>query len=144
MHNIVALVGRLTKNPEIRDLPDGTQLANFSLAVNTGKEETSFFDCIAFRTNAEVMSKFTKKGDLLAVSGMLRQRKWKGKDGKDQSKVEIVVSSISLLTPKQEEPKAPNPADFPFNPEEEARDELPAGWHYDKSGKPVKDATKKK
>lgn len=115
MLNTTALVGRLTKEPIIKE--SGQNLvAGFSLAFNSGKEETSFIDCVAFYNNAKTTKDFLHKGDQIGIVGSLRQRKWTDKKGVPQSRIEIVVESIQLLTPKkkEEEPAEPDANELPL------------------------------
>lgn len=94
--NIVGISGRLTKDVELRTTSTGTEVANATLAVNGYKEDdTSFFDVVFFGKAAEVVSKYSGKGQLLTVSGRLQQRSWE-KDGQKRSVVEIVASEVQL------------------------------------------------
>lgn len=103
--NKVILIGRLTRDPEIRTLPNGTGIAKFSLAVNRrytanneAKEEVSFFDCVVWGKMAEVVRQYCQKGKQVAVDGRLRQNRWQdNQTGQSRSKVEIVVDSFQLL-----------------------------------------------
>lgn len=106
--NIVAISGRLTKDVEIRTTSTGTEVANATLAVNGYKEDdTSFFDVVFFGKAAEVVSKYSGKGQLLTVSGRLQQRSWDDKEtGKKRSVVEIVASEVQL-PPKGESQSKP-------------------------------------
>ena len=112
MLNNACLVGRVTKDPFYRTTDKG-EACGFSLAVDTGKEETSFFDCVAFNGNASIIHNHVNKGDQVGVTGSLRQRKFKAKDGSEKSVIEIVVNTIQLLTPKKKEPEEPSIEDFP-------------------------------
>lgn len=104
--NIIAISGRLTKDVELRTTSSGTEVANATLAVNGYKEDdTSFFDVVFFGKAAEVVSKYSGKGQLLTVSGRLQQRTWE-KDGQKRSVVEIVASEVQL-PPKGEAQSQP-------------------------------------
>lgn len=128
--NRVILIGRLTKDPELRYTPAGTGVANFSLANNrsysTGgekKEDVSYFDCIAWSKLGEIINEHCKKGQKLAVDGRLQQRRWDDQDGKKQSKIEMVVENFQFLSGKGESDvgkvdKAFSGDDNPFNDEE--------------------------
>jgi single-strand DNA-binding protein len=104
MVNRVILIGRLTKEPEIRLLPSGTKVATFSIAVNRKfrdrnnewKEETSFFDLEAFGKLAERVAQLGK-GYQVSIEGSLRQEKWASQSGEKRSKVKIVANKIALL-----------------------------------------------
>lgn len=115
MLNTTALVGRLTKEPIIKESGENL-VAGFSLAFNSGKEETSYIDCVAFYNNAKTTKDFLHKGDQVGIVGSLRQRIWINAKGSTQSKIEIVVESIQLLTPKkkEEEPAEPDVNGLPL------------------------------
>jgi single-strand DNA-binding protein len=106
--NRVILVGRLTRDPELRHIPSGTAIANFSLANNrsytTGggekKEETSFFNCIAWGKLGELIVEYCRKGRRIGVEGRLQQRSWEDQEGKKRSTVEVVVDNFQFLDAK--------------------------------------------
>lgn len=87
MLNKIDLIGRLVREPEYRALEDGTSLCNFTLAVDDdykdsdGEKVTDFIDCTAWRKAAEFVTKYLRKGQLMAVSGRLKSRKWTDKEG---------------------------------------------------------------
>ena len=136
MLNTACLIGRITKDISIRETTNGFKTCAFSIAVNTGKEDTSFFDCVALGKNAEVMEQFCHKGDQIGVTGWLHQRKWTTKDGRNASAVEIVVDQLQLLEAKKEVPEA-DVESIPV--------EVPEGYHMDENGNLIKDkpSTKK-
>lgn len=115
--NVVTLIGRLTKDPELRYTQDGTAVANFSLAINeyhtdqagNKKENTLFVECEAWRKNAENVSEFIKKGKGLIVHGKLKLDKWE-KDGVKRSKLKVVAKSIKFF-PKDHAVKNPIPVE---------------------------------
>lgn len=105
--NKVILIGRLTKNPEIKQTQSGTSVANFSLACNKTyvqegekKEMVSFFSCVAWTKLGELIVKYCKKGHRLGIEGRLQQRSWEDQNGNKRSTVEIVVDNVQFLTPK--------------------------------------------
>ncbi len=112
MLNKVFLIGRLTRDPEIRFLPSGTQVTTFTLAVNRAyktkdsdqwKEETYFFDVEAFSFLAERLGKQLNKGTQIVLEGSLRQDKWETPSGEKRSKIKIVAEKVSIIgTPKGE------------------------------------------
>jgi len=84
--NIVTLMGRLSKNPELRHTQTGTAVTSFTLAVNRqyakdSEQKADFIDIIAWRQTAEFVSKFFTKGQMAAVAGRLQIRDWTDKDG---------------------------------------------------------------
>jgi single-strand DNA-binding protein len=103
--NKVLLMGNLTRDPELKDLPSGTPLAEFGLAVNrtwTGqdgvkKEEVTFVDCTAFGRLAEVIQEYRKKGDPLFIEGRLKLNQWEAQDGSKRSKLSIIVEGFQFL-----------------------------------------------
>jgi single-strand DNA-binding protein len=107
--NRVILIGRLTRDPEIRYTPAGTAVASFSLAngktyVVSGekKEQVSYFDCIAWSNLGEIITEYCKKGHRIAIEGRLQQSRWDDQDGKKRSKVEVVVENFQFLEGKKD------------------------------------------
>ena len=105
--NRVVLIGRLTRDPEIRYTPAGTAVASFSLANNRSysvsgekKEQVYYFDCIAWSKLGEIITEYCKKGHRVAVEGRLQQTRWDDQDGKKRSRVELVVENFQFLTGK--------------------------------------------
>ena len=128
MLNNLTLVGRLTKPVEIRKDKKGESISTFTLAFNSGKEEANFIDCVAFGKQVDNLSQFCKKGDLLGVTGSLRQRKYTRKDGSQTSTIEILVNGVEFLQPKEKEPAEPNPKEF-------VTEEIPEGYIKGEDGK---------
>ena len=105
--NTLALVGRITRDAELRYTPSGTALCSFSIAVNRRVkkgdqwlDEASFFDLTLWSKQAEGLSKYLVKGTQVAVKGSLVQDRWE-KDGAKQSKVKIEVEDIQLLSSRE-------------------------------------------
>lgn len=99
MYSKVILLGRLTKDPELRYTPKGTPVASFSLAVNHRyemKDEVSFIDIVVFAKQAEFCGKYLNKGTAVIVDGRLQQRRWES-DGQQKSKIEVVAQSVNFL-----------------------------------------------
>lgn len=118
--NRVILVGRLTRDPELRYTPSGMAVASFSLANNrsysTGgekKDQVSYFDCVAWSKMGEIITEYCKKGKQIAVEGRLQQRRWDDQDGNKKSKIEIVVENFQFLSggKGQEEEYHPEPSE---------------------------------
>jgi single-strand DNA-binding protein len=104
--NKVILVGRLTKDPEVKQVGNST-VASFTIANgrsymsgNEKKEETSFIDCEAWGKLAEVFEKYTEKGKQVLISGRLKQSTWETPDGKKASKIKMQVEDMQLLATK--------------------------------------------
>ena len=105
--NNVNIIGRLTKDVEVRKTSTNKSVSSFSIAVDNlakkdGEKTTSFFNCNAWNSVAETLSKYTRKGDRIAISGSLIQRNYENKNGKKISVVEINVNSITLIENKKE------------------------------------------
>ncbi|PFI93392.1 single-stranded DNA-binding protein [Priestia megaterium] len=106
MLNRVILVGRLTKDPELRYTPSGAAVATFTLAVNRtftnqqGEREADFINCVVWRRQAENAANFLKKGSLAGVDGRLQSRSYEGNDGKRVYVTEVVAESVQFLEPK--------------------------------------------
>ena len=101
----VIIVGNITRDPELRSTPSGTQVCGFSVAVNRNyrdgsgeqKENVSFFDCSAWGKSGEIIAQYAKKGSGILVSGRLEQRSWEDKEGHKRSRVEIVVEDFNFI-----------------------------------------------
>ncbi|WP_457626471.1 single-stranded DNA-binding protein [Persephonella sp.] len=113
MLNKVFLIGRLTRDPEIRFLPSGSQVTSFTLAVNRAyrsgnewKEETYFFDIEAFGMLAERLGKQLNKGTQILVEGQLRQDRWETASGEKRVKVKVVAEKVNMISGKTTEKPA--------------------------------------
>ena len=100
MLNHIVLMGRLTRDPELRRTGNGTAVASFSLAVDrdfkntSGEKETDFIDVTVWRNTAEFVSKYFSKGRMAVVSGRLQIRTWTDKDGTKRRSAEVVADNI--------------------------------------------------
>ncbi|WP_342527390.1 single-stranded DNA-binding protein [Chryseomicrobium sp. FSL W7-1435] len=106
MINRVVLVGRLTKDPELRYTPNGVAVARFTLAVNrtfssqSGEREADFINCVVWRKQAENTANFLKKGSLAGVEGRIQTGSYEGQDGKRVYTTEVVADSVQFLEPR--------------------------------------------
>jgi len=106
MINRVVLVGRLTRDPELRKTNSGNSVCSFSVAVDNrqknpdGTRSASFIPCVAFSQSADSMSKFTRKGSLVGIEGRLNQRSYQRQDGTKASVLEVLCDSVQFLEPK--------------------------------------------
>lgn len=106
MMNRVVLVGRLTKDPDLRYTPNGVPVATFTLAVNRtftnqqGEREADFINCVIWRRPAENVANFLKKGSLAGVDGRIQTRSYEGQDGKRVYVTEVLAESVQFLEPK--------------------------------------------
>lgn len=100
MLNRIIVMGRMTRDPELRRTNSGTAVASFSLAVDrdfktqSGEKETDFIDVVAWRNTAEFVSKYFSKGRMAVVEGRLQLRDWTDKDGNKRRTAEIVADSV--------------------------------------------------
>lgn len=103
--NKVIILGRLGKDPEIRFIPNGEAVANFSIATSETwkskdgekQEKTEWHNCVAYRKLAEIIGEYVKKGSQLYIEGKLQTRKWQDKEGKDRYTTEIIVDEMKML-----------------------------------------------
>lgn len=106
MLNRVVLVGRLTKDPDLKYLANGTPVATFTLAVNRpfknqqGDQEADFINVVVWRKPAENAANYLKKGSLAGVDGRIQTRNYEGQDGKRVYVTEVVAESVQFLEPK--------------------------------------------
>jgi single-strand DNA-binding protein len=106
MINNVTLVGRLTKDPELKYTPNGVPVATFTLAVNrqyssqNGEREADFLNCVVWRKPAENVANFLKKGSLAGVTGSIQTRNYDNQEGKRVYVTEIKADSVQFLEPK--------------------------------------------
>ncbi len=100
--NKVMLVGRLTRDPELRSLPSGKHVAQFTIATNEFRggsgERTEYHPCVAWDRLAEICGQFLSKGQLVDVEGRLQTRQWDDDAGKRHWKTEVVVASLEMLS----------------------------------------------
>jgi single-strand DNA-binding protein len=100
MLNKIVLMGRLTKDPELRRTQSGTAVTSFSLAVDrdfksqNGEKETDFIDIVAWRQTAEFVSKYFTKGRMAVVEGRLQLRDWNDRDGNKRRSAEVVAENV--------------------------------------------------
>ena len=106
--NKIILVGRLTKDPEIRSTSAGITTANFTVAVNRryknkeGGYDADFLPCVAFRTTADFVGKFFKKGSLIGVEGSVQTRSYDAQDGTKRYVTEVNVENVEFVGGKNE------------------------------------------
>ena len=103
MINNVVLVGRLTKDPDLRYTSSGTAVATFTLAVNrnfssqNGEKETDFINCVIWRKSAEILANYAKKGSLIGVTGRIQTRNYENQQGQRVYVTEVVAENFQLL-----------------------------------------------
>lgn len=111
--NRVNISGNLTRDPELRSLPSGTQVLSFGVAVNdrvrnqtTGnwEDRPNYVDCVVFGNRAEPLNRFLSKGSKVAIEGKLRWSQWQDKQtGSNRSKLEVVVDQVEFLSPRDQD-----------------------------------------
>lgn len=107
MLNRIILIGRLTKDPELRYTPNGVAVTSFTLAVDRnyknaqGEKEADFIPCVVFRQLAELCANYLAKGRLAAVEGRLQVRSFEGQDGQRRWVTEVVGENVRFLSPKE-------------------------------------------
>lgn len=108
MLNKIFIMGRLTRDPELRRTQNGTAVAGFALAVDRdfknadGTKETDFIDCVVWRQTAEFVSKYFTKGRMAVVEGRLQIRDWQDKDGNKRRNAEVVADNVYFGDSKKE------------------------------------------
>lgn len=109
MINRVVLVGRLTRDPELRRTQNGTAVASFTLAIDNriknenGNKTTSFIPCVVWNQQAENCVRFVKTGSLVGIEGRLNQRTYQNKEGNNVQVIEVICDSVQYLDPKKQE-----------------------------------------
>jgi len=116
--NQIVIMGRLTRDPELRSTPSGVSVASFSLAVDRGytpkdggERQTDFIDVVAWRNTAEFVSKYFVKGQMAAVTGRLQMRDWTDKENNKRRSAEVVAENIYFTESKKSREAAIGPAD---------------------------------
>lgn len=118
MLNIVAIMGRLVADPELRTTAGGVNMARFRIACDRSfarqgeQRQTDFLDVVAWRNTADFVCKYFSKGSLIALQGRLQTRQYQDKNGNNRTAVEIVVEQVSFTGEKAKSaPAAPDPDD---------------------------------
>ena len=110
MLNHIVIMGRLTRDPELRRTGSGIAVASFTVAVDRdfggrdgGERETDFIDCVAWRQTGEFVSKYFTKGSMIVVSGRLQIRNWNDKDGNKRRTAEVVADNVYFGDSKRDD-----------------------------------------
>lgn len=116
MINMVALMGRLTYDPELRTTPSGISVLRFQVACDRNYQKSGadrqadFIDCVAWRQTAEFISRYFRKGSMIAVEGTIQTSNYTDKDGNNRKQVEVLANNVSFCGSKSESGTATNPA----------------------------------
>lgn len=137
MINKVILMGRLTKDPELRYTNNKTPVCSFTIAVNNGygeKQQTDFINCVAWNKTAEFVTKYFTKGKMIIVIGRITTRSWETQDGKRAYATEVIANEVNfgesktspqLNTPQTAAQPPMQDDDDDFTPLDEEDDDLP-------------------
>ena len=125
MLNVVAIMGRLVADPQLRQTTTGKNVASFRIACDRGRRDANgqnqadFFDVVAWERSAEFVCRYFQKGSLIAVDGRLQSRQYQDKNGNNRQAVEIVAQNINFTGPKSQNQgmgapaiSAPAPAEY--------------------------------
>ena len=108
MLNHIAIHGRLTRDPEMRTTQSGVSVCNFTVAVDSSyarqgeEKQTTYFDCVAWRGLADLVSKYFHKGKEIVVTGEMQSRKWQDKDNNNRVSWEIMANSVDFCGSKSD------------------------------------------
>lgn len=110
--NCTILVGRLTKDPEIKYLPTGTAVTSFTVAVDrkNGKDEADFINCVAWQKLAENVANYCKKGRQVAVRGKIQTRNYESSDGRKVYVTEVVCDDVEFMADGKSNGQAAQPS----------------------------------
>ena len=100
--NIVALMGRLTADPELKHTPNEIAVTSFTVAVNryTKEKQADFIRCTAWRHTAEIVCKYFQKGKMIAVTGSIQTRNYTDRDGNNRTATEVIVDHVDFCESK--------------------------------------------
>jgi len=103
MTNNLILIGKITKDIELRYTPSNKAVVQISLAVNNGKDDTTFIRLTAFDKLAELISNYCKKGDLIGTQSIIKNHNWEDKEGIKHYEYSFIINKISFLTKANKE-----------------------------------------
>lgn len=113
--NSVQLIGRFVKDIDIRTANEKTVVANFTLAVNGYGDKTDFINCVVFNKTAENLAKWTKKGDIIGITGSITTGNYENKKGDKVYTTDVLVNNFTFLPNVRKDEKQEQPQDTPFN-----------------------------
>ena len=122
MLNHIVIMGRLTRDPELRHTQSGTAVASFSLAVDRdyssrdgGERQTDFINIVAWRQSAEFVAKYFKKGNLIGIEGSIQTRRYQDKNGNNRTAFEVVANNVQFVESKRDTAPQNNDAPATFS-----------------------------
>ena len=131
--NKVILIGRLTRDPELKTTTTGVSVTTFSIAVErnyvneeTGQRDADFINCLSWRKQAENIARYCSKGSQIALEGRIQVRSYEDRDGNKRFVTEVVADNVTFLSPKKKEEveeKQEESNDFNFEDEIELTEE---------------------
>ena len=127
MFNLVVLTGRLTADPELKTTPNGVSVTSFSIAVEIrykqGEErQADFINIVAWRSSAEFICKYFKKGSMIGIEGSIQTRKYQDRDGNNRTAFEVVANNVQFVEFKKADNNSDNNA--PVDPENDPLNQL--------------------
>ena len=139
--NNVVLVGRMTKDPELKYTQGGVAVTRFTLAVNRpftnqqGQREADFVNCVTWRKQAEATANYLRKGSLAGVEGRIQTSNFEGKDGNRVFMTEVVAESVTFLEPKKDNQSPPHTP--PQNDQQQTQNNNQGNQWQDPNGPPI-------
>ena len=136
--NRVVLVGRLTRDPDLKYTPNGVAVANFNLAVNRpfksqdGEQEADFINCVTWRKQAENLANYMKKGSMIGIDGRVQTRSYEGQDGKMVYVTEVLAESIQFLESRGQQNQQQNQ-----QPQQQNNQNQPQQNNYKQAGQQI-------
>lgn len=103
MNNLFIFIGRITKDLELRYTKENKAVLDFVIAINNGKDDTSYIKLTSFGSIAELMAKYCKKGDLVGVQGLIKNHNWEDKNGNKHYDYAFLATKVTFLQPKSKE-----------------------------------------
>lgn len=123
MLNVVAIMGRLARDPELRQTTTGKNVASFRIACDRGRKDANgqsqadWFDVVAWDRTSEFVCKYFQKGSMIVVDGRLQSRKYQDKDGNNRTAIEIVANNINFAGPKNQNGGEPTVSSYDAPPQ---------------------------
>jgi single-strand DNA-binding protein len=123
--NKIILIGNLGRDPDMSYTTNGTAVTKFSLAVtrrakanSTGERETDWFNIVAWQQLAEICNNYLKKGQKVYVEGRLDQRRYTDKEGVSRTAIDVVITDMEMLTPKNQQPSSSGSDSYSGGPDD--------------------------